>query len=330
MKFLLFLLSLLNCSGSQVKNWLYKKRILTPSKAPLPVISVGSIAFGGAGKTPLAISLIAYLVKQGFKPAFISRGYKGRWEKSGGILSDGKKIFAHWQDSGDEPFMVAQNIPEAGVFIGKNRLLSCQKAKSLGFELAVLDDGFQHRRLYRDLDIVLYTPAVKTAGREPVSSLKRADILLLGKKVGPQSKKRITERSPRAAVFEYSVKNKGLFRLAGKQGQADEKLKEKKILAFCGIARPERFLSTLHEAGIKPSFFFKFPDHHPYPKSSLKKIMDKYQQIKAEAIITTEKDALKICDNESLEKIPAYYLKIDLEVENEFYPRVSNLLQSWG
>jgi tetraacyldisaccharide 4'-kinase len=329
MKFLLFLLSLLNCSGSQVKNWLYNNRILTPSKAPLPVISVGSIAFGGTGKTPLAINLITYLVKHGFKPAFISRGYKGRWEKSGGILSDGKKILAQWEDSGDEPFMVAQNIPQAGIFIGKNRLLSCQKAKSLGFELAVLDDGFQHRRLHRDLDIVLYTPAAKTARREQVSSLKRADILLLGRKVDPQSKKRITERFPEAAVFEYSVKNEGFFRLTGKQGRADEKLKEKKILAFCGIARPERFLSMLHEAGIKPAFFFKFPDHHPYPKSSLKKIIDKYQEIKAEAIITTEKDALKISDNENLKKVPAYYLKIDLEAEDKFYPRISNLLRGW-
>ncbi len=330
MKFLLFLLSLLNRSGCLIKNWLYKKKILKPKKAPLSVISVGSIALGGTGKTPLVINLINYLIRQGFKPALISRGYKGRWEKSGGILSDGKNILARWEDSGDEPFMVAQNSPQAGIFIGKNRLLSCQKAKSLGFELAVLDDGFQHRRLHRDLDIVLYTPAEKTTFREPVSSLKRAHILLMKKGVDPERKKKMMERFTKASVFEYSVKNKGVLRLLEKKTQPGEKLKGKKVLAFCGIARPERFLSALKEEGIRPSFFFKFPDHHPYPKSSLEKITEKYKKINAEAIITTEKDALKIIQNKGLKKIPAYYLKIDLELEEKFYAKISNLIQNWA
>jgi tetraacyldisaccharide 4'-kinase len=328
MKFLLFLLSFFNRSGCLIKNWFYKKKILTSKKAPLSVVSVGSIALGGTEKTPLVINLINYLIKHGFKPALISRGYKGRWERSGGILSDGKNILAHWEDSGDEPFMVAQNIPQAGIFIGKNRLLSCQKAKSLGFELAVLDDGFQHRRLHRDLDIVLYTPSEKIAYREPVSSLKRADILLMKKGVHPQRKKKVMERFPESSVFEYSVKKKGVFRLMEKKTQPGEELKGKKVIAFCGIARPERFLSILHRGGIKPSFLFKFPDHHPYPKSTIEKIIEKYKKINAEAIITTEKDALKIIHNKSLKKIPAYYLKIDLEVEDKFYAKISNMLQN--
>jgi tetraacyldisaccharide 4'-kinase len=328
MKFLLFLLSFFNRSGCLIKNWFYKKKILTSKKAPLSVVSVGSIALGGTEKTPLVINLINYLIKHGFKPALISRGYKGRWERSGGILSDGKNILAHWEDSGDEPFMVAQNIPQAGIFIGKNRLLSCQKAKSLGFELAVLDDGFQHRRLHRDLDIVLYTPSEKIAYREPVSSLKRANILLMKKGVHPQRKKKVMERFPESSVFEYSVKNKGVFRLMEKKTQPGEELKGKKVIAFCGIARPERFLSILHRGGIKPSFLFKFPDHHPYPKSTIEKIIEKYKKINAEAIITTEKDALKIIHNKSLKKIPAYYLKIDLEVEDKFYAKISNMLQN--
>jgi len=328
MKFLLFLLSLFNRSGCQIKNWFYKKKILTPKKAPLSVISVGSIALGGTEKTPLVINLITYLIDHDLKPALISRGYKGKWEKSGGTLSDGNNILGSWEDSGDEPFMVAQNITQTGIFIGKNRLLSCQKAKRLGFELAVLDDGFQHRRLHRDLDIVLYSPAEKIAYRERVSSLKRANIILMKKGVDPQRKKMIRERFPESAVFEYCVQNKGFFRLIEKEREPGEKLKGKKVLAFCGIARPERFLSTLHEEDIKPSFFLQFPDHHSYPKSSLKKITKKYQEINADAIITTEKDALKIIHNESLKKIPAYYLKIDLEVEDEFYTRISNLLQT--
>ena len=250
MKVLLFLLSLFNRSGCKIKNWLYRLKIFTPKKAPLAVISVGSIALGGTEKTPLVINLITYLSKHGLKPALVSRGYKGRWEKSGGILSDGKSIFAKWEDSGDEPFMVAQNIPQAGIFIGKDRLLSCQKAKRLCFKLAVLDDGFQHRRLHRDLDIVLYTPAEKITYRESASSLKRADVLLMKKGIDPKRKKRVEKRFPESTAYEYSVKNKGFFSLAEKQRQPNGKLEEKKVVAFCGIARPERFLSLLNECGI--------------------------------------------------------------------------------
>lgn len=328
MNFFLFLLSLFHRSGCQIKNWLYNQKIFIPKKAPLPVISAGNITFGGTEKTPLVINLMTFLTKRGFKTALISRGYKGRWEKSGGILSNGKYILGSWPDSGDEPFMVAQNIPRAGIFIGKNRLLSCQKAKRLGFDLAVLDDGFQHRRLHRNLDIVLYDPAEKIALREPISSLKRAHILLMKHGVDPQRKKGIKERFPKSAIFEYSVQNKGFFALGEKERTPGEKFKEKKVLAFCGIARPERFLSILQEEGIQPLFFFKFPDHYPYPQSSLEKIAKKYQKLNADAIITTEKDAVKIIHNKSFKKIPAYYLKIDLELEEEFYTRISHLLQN--
>ena len=294
----------------------------------MPVISVGNITFGGTEKTPLVINLITYLLKHGFKPALISRGYKGRWEKCGGILSDGKKILGSWEDSGDEPFILAQNIPQAGIFIGKNRLLSCQKAKQLGFEFAVLDDGFQHRRLHRDLDIVLYDPAEKISFREPYSSLKRAHILLIKKGINLQRKNEMKERFPQSAVFGYSVQNKGFIRLGEKERVQAEKFRGKKILAFCGIARPERFLSVLQAEGIKPLFFFKFSDHYTYPLSSLERIIQKYHKLKAEAVIATEKDALKIIHNKSLKKIPVYYLKIDLELGEEFYASISHLLQN--
>lgn len=181
MKSLLFFLSFLYRTGCQIKNWLYERELFKPKRASFPVISVGNITFGGTEKTPLVINLISHFIKKGFKTALISRGYKGKWEKRGGVLSDGKNLLSSWRNSGDEPFMVAQNIPQAGIFIGKNRHLSCQRAEQLGFELAVLDDGFQHRRLHRDLDIVLYDPVEKTALREPFSSLKRAQILLIKK-----------------------------------------------------------------------------------------------------------------------------------------------------
>lgn len=328
MRFLLFLLSLFHRFGCTIKNWLYRGKILIPKNAPFPVISVGNITFGGTEKTPLVIHLMSFLIKSGFKPALISRGYKGNWEKTGGVLSDGKNTLGSWEDSGDEPFMIAKNIPQAGIFIGKNRLLSCQRAKGSGFELAVLDDGFQHRRLRRDFDIVLYDPAEKIALREPFSSLKRAHILLLKKGIDMFKKKRMKEYFPGTALFEYSVQNIGFFRLGEKERIKAEQIKGKRIIAFCGIARPERFLSLLQEAGIEPLFFFKFPDHHSYPFTSLEKITKKCQKLSADVILTTEKDAIKIDPNKGFNNIPVYYVKIDLKLEGGFYSRITQHLQN--
>ncbi len=291
------------------------------------MISVGNISFGGTEKTPMAIHLLEFLVQQGLKPALVTRGYKGKWEKKGGVLSDGKAILGSWQDSGDEPLMVALNRPDAGIFIGKNRLLSCQRAKQSGFKVAILDDGFQHRRLQRDLDIVLFDPARKIALREPPSSLERADILLL-KKHAPSQKKEIEASFPLASIFEYSVRSQGLYRVGKKEEARIEDFKRKKVIAFCGIAWPERFVSTLKEEGIEPLCFLKFPDHHPYPASSLERIKEKYQELGAEAILTTEKDAVKLMDKKSFNLLPIYYLKIELELDKEFHPRLVQLLKN--
>lgn len=328
MKLSLLLFSLLYQSGCQIKNCLYSLRIFKPKKAPLPVISVGNISFGGTEKTPLVIHLIEFLAEHGLNPALVTRGYKGNWEKKGGVLSYGKGILGGWRDSGDEPFMVARNSPEAGIFIGKNRLLSCQKAKQSGFEVAVLDDGFQHRRLQRDIDIVLFDPAQKVALREPFSALRRADILFIKKHAHPQ-KKEIERRFPEPSIFEYFVQSQGLFRIGKKEAAKIEDFKEK-VIAFCGIARPERFVSSLKEEGIEPLYIFKFPDHHTYPPSSVKKIKEKYQKLGAEALLTTEKDAVKLEANEDINILPVYYLKIELRIEKGFDSSLAHLVQNKG
>lgn len=326
MKLLLFLFSFLHRSGCQIKNWLYSLSLFRPKRAPLPVISVGNITFGGSEKTPLSMDIISFLLRSGFRTALISRGYKGNWEKMGGTLSDGRIILGSWKDSGDEAFMVAQNIPKAGVFIGRNRLLSCQKASEAGFELVVLDDGFQHRRLQRDLDIVLYNSGEKIALREFSSSLKRAHIILV--KRGSEWKARINKKLPGIDIFEYTVMSKGFFRLGDRESIPAESFLGKKVLAFCGIARPERFQSLLDKEAIQPEVFLVFPDHHTYPHSSLQKIEDAYQTIKAEAAITTEKDTVKIAQSHFLDHLPIYFLKIDLSVDEEFYSRIARFTQS--
>jgi tetraacyldisaccharide 4'-kinase len=327
MKPFLLAFSLLHCSVCRIKNWLYKRKIFRPKRAPLPVISVGNITFGGSGKTPLVLHLLTFLINKGYKPALITRGYRGKWEKRGGILSNGKNVLGTWQDAGDEAHMIASNIPQAGVFIGKNRLLSCQNAKASGFELAVLDDGFQHSRLCRDMDIVLYDPREKVSLREPVSSLERAEIILLEKGILLQEKESLKKSFPQSAIFQYSVESQGFSKAGKKEGVSGEEFKGKRIIAFCGIARPGRFLALLQKKDIRPVDFLTFPDHHSYPLHSLEKISKKFKKLCADALITTEKDMVKIARSDTLQGIPVYSLKIDLRLDDEFYSTLSSYLQ---
>jgi len=272
--------------------------------------------------------LIAFLLKKGYKPALITRGYRGRWEKKGGILSDGKSILGTWQDSGDEAFVVASNIAQAGVFIGKNRLLSCQKAKDSGFELGILDDGFQRRRLRRDLDIVLYDPGEKVSLREPASSLGRAEIILLERGVLHQEKERLKKSFPQSSIFKYSVESQGFFRAGKKEEESGEGFQGKRVIAFCGIARPERFSALLQKEAINLVGLFTFPDHYSYPPHSLEKISKRFKELRADALVTTEKDVVKIAQSDALQDIPVYYLKIDLKLDEEFYSTMSSVLQN--
>ncbi|MFP4081267.1 MAG: tetraacyldisaccharide 4'-kinase [Candidatus Aminicenantes bacterium] len=329
MNFFLFVLSHAYRSVCQAKNLVYRWKLIKPKKAPFPVISIGNITFGGSEKTPLVMKIISLLLDQGYKPAMITRGYKGNWEKSGGVLSDGRNILGRWEDSGDEAFMVAKNIPRAGIFVGRNRLASCYRAKNTGFDVGVLDDGFQHRRIHRDLDIVLYDPSEKNALREPLSSLERAQVVLIKSMDKSTGKKTARSSLIPSSAFEYRVTCRGLFKLGNQAANIPmAKIRGKKVMAFCGIARPQRFYSLLQEQEIHPVSFLKFPDHHPYPQPSLDKIIQTFRRAKADALITTEKDAVKLAPLMAGQKFPACYLKIDVEIEKKFYSTVLSFLQN--
>ncbi len=314
--------------GCWMNNLLYALGMRRSYKAPLPVISTGNLAFGGSEKTPLVMNLLSFCLKNGIRPALITRGYKGKWEKTGGTLSDGRQIFASWKEAGDEPFMVSQRFPQVGIYVGRNRLISCEKAFEEHFQVAILDDGFQHRRLQRNLDIVLYTPGEKTALRESISSLKRADIILVKQNGDTPIKQKMKENFPQAKIYAYRVKNQGFYSSKEKSSIPVEHLEHKHLLVLSGIARPKRFLSLLEKEGLIPASVLQFPDHHAYPASSIKKISREIQRIGADAILTTEKDYFKLKDLQKEQKIPVFYNRIELEVDKEFYPEIQLLLKS--
>lgn len=326
MKRVLRFLSLLYQAGCQAKNSLYRVKLLRPKRGPLPVVSVGNISFGGSEKTPFVLALVGALLEKNIKPAVVTRGYKGKWERSGGVLSDGKSLRGTWQESGDEPFMISLNYPGIGVFVGKNRLRSCQKAHDMGFEVAVLDDGFQHRRLFREIDIVLYNPSEDLPLREPLSSISRADILLLKEGDGPKTDLSIRHNLQDVDTFIYSVHIEGFYNL-DRIEESVSALKEKRVLAFCGIARPERFRRLLERAEISPIEFIAYPDHFPYPSESVDQITALFKALKADVCITTEKDAVKIRYSQSFQNTPTYYIKIGIKTEKALFTGVISKLK---
>jgi len=323
MKALLLLFSPVSRLVCRIKGDLYDKGNLKPRKAPLPVVSVGNISFGGSEKTPLAMELIARLLDRGWRPALVSRGYRGQWEKEGGVLSDGTGPKGTWRQGGDEPFMVARGFPGAGVFVGRDKLASCRKAHELGFGAVVLDDAFQHLRLERDVDIVLFDPREKLALREGASSLKRAGIILVKDKPQSGIVGSLKVSFPGAAVFVYRTMPKGFVSLRNGEMAPPDSFRGKSVLAFCGIANPSRFSNLLRELGAEVCGFLSFPDHHPYPAASLDKIARTFAASGAEAVVTTEKDAVKIAPaGTALESLPLHALRIGLDIEAGFYDRV--------
>ncbi len=319
MRFLLYPISLIYRFNCLIINLLYRWGFFKPKKSPLPVISIGNISFGGSEKTPLAKHILSALLKTSYKPALVSRGYRGKWERSGGMLSNGQSISGTWRESGDEPFMIARSIPEAGIFIGKDRLSGCRKAQESGFDIVVLDDAFQYHPLEKDINIVMYDPKEKIMLREPRSSIGRSHALLIKKNGDKQIKTSLKKKIPQIQFYSYSVVNKGLYNIFNKQLLPSAELNNKTVLSFSGIARPERFKKALKKIGVNPVKFLKFRDHHPYPPKSIKKIKKNYLSFQADIIITTEKDMVKLAGIKEIEPLPLYFLKIDLKIEKAFY-----------
>ncbi len=327
MKLILRLYSLISQFVSALKNLFYDWRIFRPARASLPVISVGNISLGGTGKTPLAIEIMAWLAERGRRPALVSRGYLGRWEKFGGVVSDGRLPSATWRDAGDEPLMVAKALPGAGVFVGKNRLASCARARELGFDIAVLDDGFQHRRLARDFDIAVYSPSEKAALRESTVGLKRADVILVEKGEIADSPDNGIPPGLAGACLTYEVAPRGFHPAFAEGSVPVEDLRGRPLLAFCGIARPERFLRLLESQDIRLVTFLTFPDHFRYPRASIAKILRAARAGGAAAALTTAKDAVKLADWSGLAAdIPLFVLEIALAVDPRFFRRLEAVL----
>ena len=314
------------------RNKLFDRKILRTRSAGVPVISVGNITAGGTGKTPVAEFVARHCLKRGAKVAIISRGYK-RESRGVLIVSDGRSIFVNAAGGGDEPVQIARRLPEACVVVGERRVDAARVAvERLGAEMIVLDDGFQHRYLHRDLDIVvidarrfddrdLLLPAGRR--REPWSGIKRADVVAFTKVNGPSemghaavSRLRRWYDGP-TVLFRTTLER--IRRAPDDTVVIHEQIRSTPLLAFSGIADHDGFVEDLGAVGFTVRCERRFPDHHTYSLGDVQSLIETLSHAGAEAFMTTEKDAMRLmADEQVVERFlrthPVYYTCIAAEV----------------
>ena len=335
LRFLLIPLSWLYRASVQLRNILYNRRVLKARRLPCRVISVGNIVVGGTGKTPAVIAIAKHLQREGRRVAILSRGYKRRVREKVTIVSDGEKVYASAMESGDEAYMMAKHLSGVPIVVGKCRYLAGQIAlERFKVDVLLLDDGFQHRQLARDVDI-LTIPATHPFGspqhllpagtlREPPSALRRADLILLTHtdtpNISAHIKKLVKSSAPNALILESIHQPTHLYplvvscqssvvsyqrdllsenlltenRLPRTNNSNIKELKGKRVLAVCGIGDPDAFVATLMRCSVVSAELLAFPDHHIYTEIDKQQIYTTFQKTGADLIVTTEKDEQKL------------------------------------
>ncbi len=265
-------------AASKLRNSLFERRLLAIRRLERPVVSVGNLSVGGAGKTPFVIALGEVLKARGIRFDVLSRGY-GRQTR--GVLvvdQDGSAT-----DFGDEPLLIARWL-DVPVVVGESRYEAGQVAETMfAPQLHILDDGFQHRSLARDFDIVLLTERdfkdrLLPSGRlrEPLTALSRADAIVLP-----------AESAANHAAFGGRL----IWRMQRRIAVPDA---TPAPVVFCGIARPEQFFAQVRATGIRPAFEAAFRDHHSYGPRDVEQLLAMRAQHNASGFVTTEKDAVNL------------------------------------
>ena len=289
--------------------------ILYPSKRgkklPRPVISVGNIVVGGTGKTPFVETLAKMLVHRGYKIAILSRGYKRKVTRASsiyGIVSDGRKILLPAEESGDEPQLLARNIPDAVVITGKNRFITGNLAiDKYDCDILILDDGFQYRELHRDMDIVIISASLPFGNghllprgilREPKGSLERASLFLLTHVDECTNlellKQELKSIKPNAPIIEGIHSPVSLEDITSANPIKLDYLTGRNIIALSSIGYPKSFENKLRNMGANIKDSVTFEDHHRYSNADFERILQLARDKKVEAIVTTQKDAVRI------------------------------------
>ncbi len=292
------------------RNRRYDRGAAAVHRVPVPVVSVGNLTLGGTGKTPMVEWIARWCRRHGVRVTAISRGYGA---EAGAV--------------NDEALELEHNLPDVPHLQNPDRVEAAQLAvEELGCQLIVLDDAFQHRRIGRDLDVVMLD-ALEPFGyghvfprgmlREPLSGLDRADIVVLSRAdmIEPDQRDRIRREvrrhAPRAGWAEVTHAPRALLSSLGQEGEVDT-LGGEPVAAFCGIGNPAGFRHTLQGCGYRLADFWEFPDHYRYSRTDVESLADWADRLDAAAVVCTHKDLVKL-GVDRLGRRPLWALSIGLE-----------------
>ncbi len=304
---LLYLFSCIYAGAMNLRALFYRKGLFKSQTLLCTVISVGNLTVGGTGKTPLTIYVVDLLRGLGYNVAVLSRGYKGKMYKAGGIVSDGQKIYMDSIAAGDEPYLIADRLKDVPVLVGQNRFKMGKMAISrFSAQILVMDDGFQHMQLDRDIDLLLLDTASPFGNghciprgplREPVKGIRRASAIVLTRqahKASPNQAGFVEEVNSGARIFRCMHVPERLF-VAGTERPLDlEALKGRRLFAFSGIGRNDSFRETVTQLGGSIDDFVEFFDHYRYSTDDLRSVWRKAVDLKVDNLVTTEKDYVRI------------------------------------
>ena len=361
LRFLLIPLSWLYGASVWIRNRLYALGLFKVLTLPCRVISVGNIVVGGTGKTPAVIALAKHLQKEKVRVAILLRGYKRQSREKVTIVSDGERVCASLKESGDEAYMMARHLSGIPIVVSSQRYQAGQVAlERFGVDVLLLDDGFQHRQLARDVDILTVpvhsvvglqaAPEYPFAGRcglkphlprvsfknrerllpagtlrEPSTSLRRADVILLTHTdtvdMLPDAKAALQRLAPNALILESVHQPVHFYPLASAQNaegtdyrSSSEVVKGKRLLAVCGIGNPDAFKTTLMRCSAESVELLAYPDHHVYTEADFVRIDTVFQAAEADLIVTTQKDEQKLEAFMGDRELPIFVLEVALVI----------------
>jgi tetraacyldisaccharide 4'-kinase len=339
-------LSWLFSAGAQIRFWLYRHRILQDQPLGCLVVVVGNLTVGGTGKTPIVEKLARTLRDRGRKVAILSRGYKSKrppfwvraWhqlthtqEPPPRVVSDGQTVLLDSEQAGDEPYMLARNLPGVVVLVDKNRVKSGTYAiKRFGCDTLVLDDGFQYLHLKGSLNLLLVDKTNPFGNgsllprgilREPIKHLRRASYVFLTKSNGQRDlelEALIRRHNPGVDLIECAHRPQYLQRTGVAPDAPGGRLpldwlKGRRIFAFSGIATPESFEKFLRDLGALVMGRERFLDHYRYTAEDLDDLYARAREEGADCLVTTEKDAVRL-PTSGMERLPLYYLRLEIEI----------------
>ena len=299
---------------SRFRNTLYDKEFLPVVQSGFFVVSIGNLTWGGTGKTALTSRIGSFFLSRGYRVAVLSRGYK-RDSRGVQVVSDGEQLIERWEPAGEESYWLAKKLPGAVVVVAENRLESLPVLRRFQPHILLLDDGFQHRKIARNLDLVLLDASENLVNegiipfgklREPLSSLRRADAVVLTHTQNPHKK-----------TFEWIAHHvtAPIYQADYQPVPGGVSWKGKRVAAFCAIGSPNHFFDMLERDGAELVLRKRFRDHHHYSKEDLAALEIEAQNSGARCLVTTEKDAVKIEDFPF--ELPYYVAVVELKLNAE-------------